>query len=177
MSAFESEARKHGRQHSIVTLQEHLDVFLHTYIPTRGQSKSEDLLDEPLTEIGLLQQAGERRVGAVGRYEPVYVFRREAKPEITKSLFEFCLNDYWERWHPQESTLTFRDIAYAEGSIGQVFKLPEDDIRARLEAYVMSPVDSLFEYQPSFIQGSIRRRDVATRDFLRSVYQSETSNS
>lgn len=65
---WEHEARQRALTLSTVTLQQHLDVFLHTYVPSRGTAKSEDFLDEPLTELCLLQYAGERRVGASGRY-------------------------------------------------------------------------------------------------------------
>ena len=34
--AFEKESEVHGKKRSLVTLREHFDVFLHTYLPTRG---------------------------------------------------------------------------------------------------------------------------------------------
>ena len=80
-----------------------------------------------MAELELLQVVGERRVDGSGRREPVYAFRREAKPDITPALFEYCLNYYWENRHAGEATLTYRDVAFAPGSIGQILKLPEDD--------------------------------------------------
>jgi hypothetical protein len=159
-----------------VTLAQQLDVFLHTYIPTRGvKSAFEDWLDCPLAELELLHRVGERRVDGSGRHEPVYAFRREAKPEITMALLEYCLDDYWRRRHAREATLTYRDVATAPGSIGQVFKLPEDDIRTRLDACALIDSQRPFGYQPSAVQGLVSRRDVGDRDFLAAVYAEEVN--
>ena len=59
-------------------------------------------------------------------------------------------------------------------SVGQVFKLPEDDVRSRLDAYAITDSAAPFRYQPSAVQGLIFRRDQGTRDFLAAVYEQET---
>ena len=124
----------------------------------------------------MIQSVGERRVDGSGRREPVYAFRREAKPEITTALFEYCLDDYWQRCHPGEATLTYRDVAIAPGGIGQLFKLPEDDIRARLDVYAIPDTPRPFKYQPSAVQGLLSRRAVDHWDFLATVYAQEVSS-
>jgi hypothetical protein len=137
MKALEKEVTRHEVAFSPATLDQHLATFLHTYVPTRGRKGDvqEDNLDCPLVELNLLQKVGERELDrASGRREPVYVFRREEKRDITAELFVYCLNDFWCKHHGGEETLTFRDIAHGHGSPGQIFKLPEDDIRERLEA-------------------------------------------
>lgn len=169
--AFKREGEKLGYAHSLATLGQHLDVFLHTYVPSRAKTAVEESLDGPLVELALLEQAGQRRAGLIGPAEPVYVFRREAKPEITKEVFEYCLNNYWSQWHGAEKTLTFRDIAVTECSIGQVFKLPEDDLRARLEAYASPTPELRFEYRPSAVQGLVTRSHSDEYDFLSAVYE------
>ncbi|MDE0078181.1 MAG: DUF4007 family protein [Caldilineaceae bacterium] len=177
LGAFKRESRRLNKSRSEVTLGEHLDIFLHTYVPKGGNARpSEESLDCPLAELELLQVVGDRRVDGSGRREPVYAFRREAKPDITMALFEYCLNDYWENRFAEEATLTYRDVAFAPGSIGQIFKLPEDDIRARLDAYTMPDSGLPFVYQPSAVQGLISRRDTRIRDFLTAVYIGEDSN-
>lgn len=175
LAAFVRESRRLNVSHSDVTLGQHLDVFLHTYLPVRGaRSAFEDSLDCPLAELELLLHVGERREDGTGRREPVYAFRREAKPEIPLPLFEYCLHDYWRR-HQTEATLTFRDIATARGSIGQVFKLPEEDIRTRLDVYTISDSLRPFNYLPSAVQGFVSRRDVEPRDYLAAVYVEEVT--
>ena len=171
------EARRLSVPHSVVTLGIHLDVFLHTYIPTRtAKGGLEQSLDSPLAELELLHQVGERRADGSGRREPVYAFRREAKPEVTTALFEYCLDDYWRRHRVGEATLAYRDVATAPRSIGQVFKLPEDDVRCRLDTYALTGSPVPFGYQPSAVQGLVFRRDNGVHDFLAAVYAEELTS-
>ena len=174
LAAFIRESRQLNLSHSEVTLGQHLDVFLHTYVSTRGaKGILEESLDCPLAELELLQVVGERRVDSTGRREPVYAFRRETKPDITMALFEYCLDDYWRRRHAGEATLTYRDVAIAPGSLGQLLKLPEDDIRTRLDVYAVPDARRPFSYQPSAVQGLVTRRDVRSRNFLATLYREE----
>jgi hypothetical protein len=91
LAAFTRESMKLGYAHSAITLSQHLDAFLHTYYPARSASVGvEDSLDGPLVELALLQPIGERK-GENGRWETVFALRREAKPDITPALFDYCL--------------------------------------------------------------------------------------
>ena len=56
LKAFAKETDGLSKRLSSVTLQQHFQVFLHTYVPARGQKEeiSEDNLDCPLTELELL---------------------------------------------------------------------------------------------------------------------------
>lgn len=160
VAAFMRESERMGHRHSEVTLAQHFDVFLHTYTRTRGSAAGEDSLDGPLVELALVQHVGDRKVGDVARREPVYSFRREQKPDISQGLFAYCVNDFWNQWHPGEATLTYRDVAMAECSVGQVFKLPEEDVRSRLEAFAHT-ASVPFRYQPSAVQGLLHRTSQA----------------
>lgn len=174
LTALRRETRRLSAPHSDVTLGIHLDVFLHTYIPTRAaKGGPEQALDSPLAELELLHQVGDRRAGGSGRREPSYAFRREPKLEVTTALFEYCLDDYWRRYKESDATIAFRDVAMAPFSVGQVFKLPEDDVRCRLDVYALADSPTPFRYQPSAVQGLIFRRDGGTRDFLAAVYAQE----
>ena len=135
LAAFTDEAKRTDKRLSPVTFEDHFATFLHTYIPTRGKKGSvmEDNLDCPLVELELIQEVGERAHADSNRREPIYSFRIEEKPEISPELFIYCLDDYWIKYHQNEKTLSFRDVAVGAGSPGQVFKLPEQDIRERLE--------------------------------------------
>ena len=92
VNAFEKETNSQGKNLSKVTLKEHFNVFLHTYVPTRGQKGDilEDDLDCPLIELDLVRQVGERiSDGQNGKREPVYAFNRDYKP--TNQSNAFCL--------------------------------------------------------------------------------------
>ena len=160
IKALHKEAASQDEVLSPVTIDQHWDTFLHSYFPTRGRKGEvqEDNLDSPLTELELIIRVGERPIdNRAGRAEPVYAFRREVKPDITPELFVYALNDFWNRWHENEGTMTFREIAHGHGSPGQVFKLPEDDVRGRLEALARQTKD-YFAYAESANQQTVRRQ-------------------
>jgi hypothetical protein len=175
---FEQEAMAMERRLSPVTLAQHFDTFLHTYVPTRSRKGDiqEDNLDCPLVELELIQKVGERDMGS-GRREPLYAFRRESKPDITPPLFIYCLQDFWSKWRNTEKTLTFRDVAIAYNSPGQIFKLPEWDIRERLDA-MGAKSEEAFHYHESAAQQHISRNDsfnLTNLDFLAQIYEPEAA--
>ena len=148
INAFTKETERLERPLSAFTKEQHFDIFLHTYLPVRARKEGvvlEDTLDCPLTELGLISSAGERIVSDSGKWEPVYEFRQGAKQEITPALFIYCLFDFWRNNRYQEATLSFRDISTVHGSIGQIFKLSEPDVRNRLES-LSNDSGGMFEY-------------------------------
>jgi hypothetical protein len=174
LKAFYKEAERQGRKLSTVTLDQHFDTFLHTYIPTRSRKGDiqEDNLDSPLVELELIQKVGERKLDGTGKRETVYAFRRESKPEITPELFAFCLNDFWAKHHSKEKTITFREVSVGRGSPGQIFKLPEKELRERLET-LESDSGGTFRFQESASLQHVIRVDSTDQDFLGAVYKSE----
>jgi hypothetical protein len=164
--------KKQERPLSDVTLEQHFDTFLHSYVPTRSRKGEiqEDNLDCPLVELELLQPVGERKVDGSGKRETIYTFRREEKPEITAELFAYCLDDYWRRHRPAEKTLPFRDVAFGDGSPGQIFQLPEWDIRQRLET-IFAATGGLFRYSESAAQQQVSREKSHSVNLLAAVYE------
>lgn len=166
------EALRQDAELSPVTIEQHFETFLHSYIPTRGRKGEvlEDNLDCPLIELELLVRVGERPTDK-GRVEPIYVFRREEKPEISAELFTYCLNDFWNKRHPTEQTLSFREVAHGHGGPGQIFKLPEDDVRTRLEQLTRQ-ANSGFSYAESAnLQQIHRRENRAEMQLLKQIYR------
>lgn len=175
LRVFRQEANRLDRTLADITLEQHFDTFLHTYIPTRS-SKSliqEDSLDCPLVELNLIQRIGERRLNSSGKSETIYAFRREPKPEITPGLFIYCLADFWTARRPYEETLSFRDAALAPGSPGQVFKMPEWEIRERLET-LEEDSRGIYQYRESAAFERINRLALLSSISLDTVYQSHT---
>lgn len=160
IQAFRKAADKEARPPSDVTLEQHFDTFLHTYVPTRSRKGEirEENLDCPLVELEFITPVGERRIDGTGKREPIYAFRMEDKPDITPELFAFALDDYWNMRRSTEKTLTFKDIAFGHGSPGQVFKLPEWSVRERLEA-ISADASGPFHYSESATQQQISRRE------------------
>jgi hypothetical protein len=165
-----------GRSLSPITLTQHYDMFIHSYVPKHhgGGTIQEDMLDCPLIELALVQKISERTTTNTNRREAIYAFRREEKPEITAPLFAYALFAFWHKHASSEQTLRLRDIAFASDSPGQVFKLSEWDIRQRLLSIEDDP-DSLFSYQESAALQQLIRRDAFARasehDVLAAIYK------
>ncbi len=173
LRAFQKEAERHERTLSPVTLEQHFDIFLHTYIPTRSPKGEilEDNLDCPLVELELIQTVGERKLES-GKRETIFAFRREEKPEISAALFHYCLDDFWNKRRPHEKTISFRDVSVSAGSPGQIFKLPEWNLRERLEL-IEKESKGAFVYQESAGMQRITRSGLSQKELLERIYASE----
>ena len=172
---FGEQAKKLERKLSSVTLEQHFDTFLHTYVPTRSKKGDiqEDNLDCPLVELELIHRLGDREAGRTGRREPIFAFRRDSKNDVSPQLFAFCLDDFWRKRRPNESALTFRDVAIGHGSPGQIFKLPEWDIRLRLDA-IDSDSDGVFQFEETAALQRITRKRVSDPNSLfREIFDCE----
>lgn len=161
-----------SRKATEVTLAQHFDVFLHTYVPTtaRKGEVQEDNLDSPLTELSLLARSGERR-GQDGRREAIYAFSNEHKPEISDQLFYYCLDSFWTRHHNEEKTLPLRQVQIGNGGPGLAFRLPEDDVRERVRRIAESSGGAL-QFQESLVLNQLIRVRPQSRDLLAGIYAS-----
>lgn len=132
LQAFQAESDTYVRPLSEVTLRQHLDVFLRTYVASEKMEKQipEDMLDSPLSSLGLIRRLGERR-GDQGR-DPLFLIDVRRKNSISNGLFRFCLHDWWNRFATYEATVLFSDVAFGRCSPGRVFRMPEAEIRDRL---------------------------------------------
>jgi hypothetical protein len=174
LAAFMQEAVRMEKTLSEVTLAQHFDTFLHTYVPTRSSKGEvrEDNLDSPLVELDLIRKIGEKRSEDGGKSEAVYAFNRESKYSITPELFVYCVDDYWQSRAPNEETLSFRDLAVSIGSVGQIFKLPEADIRERL-VNIHEDSKGVFAYRESAAISHLIRDRSKTLEPLSLVYETE----
>ena len=156
LKSFERESGRLEQPHSSITLAQHLDIFLHTYLPSKSGASVEDSLDGPLADLGLLEVVGQTR-GEGGRREPTYSFRRGRKPEISPAVFRFVVEDYWQKRRPDEGTISLRELCVGDCSPGRILMLSEDDVRLRLEAAQEEGENRSFDYLPSAIDGRIVR--------------------
>ena len=148
-----------GRDLSGVTLRQHFDVFVRTYVhgETSGpRSTPEETLDSPLTTIGLLRENGERKLPS-GKRDTIYRINNGPKPSLSTKTFRYCLHEWWERAHPHDSSLTVRQVSHSEDSPGRVFRLPETSIYKILTDLAKS-FPKEFELVESQSQRAIRRK-------------------
>ena len=176
VSALQKEVAKSDEGPSLVTIDQHWDTFLHSYFPTRGRKGDvqEDNLDSPLTELTLIIRIGERPLDRPeGRAESIYAFRREDKPEITPELFIYALDDFWNERHSGEKTLSFRQVAHGHGSPGQVFKIPEHDVRDRLDS-ISKATGGFFSFSDSSqVPVVTRNGEIESIDLLSDIFEKE----
>jgi hypothetical protein len=179
VKALRKETLKQGERLSLATVSQHFEAFLHTYVPTRGRKGlvQEDNLDCPLVELALIVKVGEREIDqSSGRREVIFAFRREEKPEISPELFLYCLTSFWRERHTTEETLSFREVAHGHGSPGQIFKLPEDDVRVRLDAFNQLP-SAGFTYSESSNLQQVKRTNFQDEiELLKRIYKPHARN-
>jgi hypothetical protein len=160
------------------SLEQLYEVFLHSYVPTRGQKGDvrEDSLDCPLVELGLLQPNGFTQSALYpGRVEPKYVFRREEKTEISHALFAYCLDEFWRSRFSEEQSMSLHAIVSGHGSPGQVFKIPEGDIRTRLLA-LKHQTNGLLRFEESAVIPRVVRQSYLQPPLsLEAVYHQEAA--
>jgi len=101
------------------TIERDVDCLLRTYLPSDPDKRfsREELLDCPLTELGLIRRSGER---------DTFTFLRGAHESLPLAVFAFALLSFWQEIAPRSNTLRFDQIAFLPGSPGQVFKLSEN---------------------------------------------------
>ena len=123
-----------GRDLSSVTLRQHFEIFIRTYVEgeTSGpRAIPEETLDSPLTPLRLVRESGYRKHPS-GRRETTYRIMTGPKPSLSPKTFRYCLHQWWNQNHPNESSLTVRQIAHDKDSPGRCFRLPETAIHKLL---------------------------------------------
>jgi uncharacterized protein DUF4007 len=156
------------------SLEQLYEVFLHSYVPTRGRKGEvrEDNLDCPLVELELLRSTGFTNSALnPGRLEAKYAFRTEDKPEIGSALFAFCLLEFWkDHFGSSEQSIPFHSIAFGHGSPGQVFKIPEVDVRTRLFT-IEKQTDGFFTFEESAAIPRVVRHEEKEAPSLATIYE------
>ncbi|MBV1686365.1 DUF4007 family protein [Novosphingobium sp. G106] len=149
LAEMRSEGERLGYEHSDVTLLQHADAFLHSYVGSLTSTSPEDTLDGPLVDLGLVRRLGRRRGGA-DRMEPVFALGRVSIDEVGPSVVDYAIADFWQNRRSSETMVTFRDLAHAEGSPGATLRLEAEDLRDHLERS-----KALWSYRPSGDAGSV----------------------
>lgn len=132
LAEMRAEGERLGFEHSDVTLLQHADAFLHTYLGSLNPSSPEDALDGPLVDLGILRRLGRRR-GGTERIEPVFALDRVPLAQIGGPVVDYAIASYWHARRAGEAVVTFRDLAYGEGSPGATLRLEAEDLRDHLE--------------------------------------------
>ena len=149
LAELRTESEQMGFELSDATLLQHADIFLHSYLGSLSSVSPEDTLDGPLVDLGLLRRLGRKRGGA-DRTETVFTLNRVSVADIGPAVIDYVISSFWSARRSGESTVTFRDLAHAEGSPGATLRLHTEELREHLERQTR-----LWVYRPSGDVGSI----------------------
>jgi len=117
-------------------------------------------------ELELIQKIGERELGG-GRREPLYAFRREEKRDIGPSFSIIAFGTSGPSDERQRRHCLYGHSCRPR-SPGQIFKLPEWDIRERVESIEQSSGGGAY-YHESSSEPQIRRHGVVEHTWRRSL--------
>jgi hypothetical protein len=109
------------------SLKKDARCFIRTYLPAREGSRkalSEDFLDCPLSQLGLLRE---------GISPGQYRFHVGEHRNLPLELFAYTLYRFRERLHPEEVVLTLEDLRWAPLSPGRLLCLDNRALLERLE--------------------------------------------
>lgn len=139
---------------SELTLKRDIDCFLRTYVSkSNNQGKiSEDTLESPLAELGLINTLNKRDL-----FQPA----RGSKESLTNGVFLLVLHDFWSRNWKNQTSVSIESLVYDAGSPGRIFLLDEDAVLEK--AYDISTLGLGIEWTESS----------GLRQFIRSVELNE----
>ena len=159
------ESEQIGFELSDATLLQHADIFLHSYLGSLSSVSPEDTLDGPMVDLGLMRRLGRKRGGA-DRTETVFTLTRVPVHDIGPAVIDYAISSFWSARRSQESSVTFRDLAHAEGSPGATLRLHTDELREHLERQTR-----LWTYRPSGDAGTVTSNlPIAPDARLREIY-------
>lgn len=107
------------------TVKNDVACFIRTYVPQQsaGLAGDDDVLESPLTELGLIKAIGKRNG---------FRFVRGPKSTLGDGVFVYALLDFWSRYSKNAATLSFEAIAHEPGGPGRVFLFDADEVAERL---------------------------------------------
>ena len=135
------------------TAKRDVDCLLHTYSAgaRAGTVAAEEALDCPLQMLGLIQPMLDHR----------FQFDIGPKRSLPGPVVDYALTAFWQWWSPMSPALSVRDIVYAEGSPGLVFKLDEDSVLEYLDGLGARTHGALAFEDAVLERQVVRQRDLA----------------
>lgn len=162
-----------GKKLSSVTLKQHLDIFLKTYVHSHSpaaRATPEDALDSPLTSLSLIKPSGDRRLPG-GKREALYQINQSACKSLKSETFRYCLHHWWDKHRSSESTATLREIALSGQSPGKCFRMPETSVYEMVKL-VVNQFPEEFELRDSQSQRVLTRKTtIGEKALLETIYR------
>lgn len=173
LEIFDRESDRGGKKHSAVTLKQHLDIFLKTYVHSHSpaaRATPEDALDSPLTSLSLIRPSGNRRLPS-GKREILYQVNQSACKTLKPETFRYCLHHWWSKNKSSESTATLREVALSGQSPGRCFRMPETSVYEMVKL-VVNQFPEEFELHDSQSQRVLtRKKSIGEKALLETIYR------
>ena len=148
---------------SKVTIKRDVECFLRSYVPAQQVKFSDDTFEPALVPLGLIRPISSK----------AFEFRKGAKPTLPDGILLFALTEFWERYAPNQNTLSVEALTYEPGSPGRVFKLDEASLVARLAQIEQSSDGAYLWTDTAGVRNVARRSSKAgPMEFLASAYDS-----
>jgi hypothetical protein len=146
------------------TVERDVDCFLRTYVPSDPDKRlsREELLDCPLTELGLIRRSGTPNT---------FTFIRNKHDSLPDEVFAYCLLIFWSGRPSNSESLRFDEIAFAAGSPGQIFKLTENAIVDRLHTLSSLTRNAIRYDDTAGLRQVLRHDNVEPLSLLRNHYR------
>jgi hypothetical protein len=152
-----------GKQVAPSSLKRDVDCFLRTYVASRHSRSefTEDSLDCPLIELGLITQSADSQM---------FRFRRGPQQGLPDGILIYAILAFWELFSPQSETLALNDLVRNPGSPGSLFKIDESSLAERLER-VESLTDGALSYgETAGLRQLYRRKPLEPNELLSEAF-------
>jgi len=116
------------------TIDQHIAVFLSSYIGQLGDAKASDADDgvwSPFQELNLIQQ----RSSDSG--ELIYSVEDISPLGLTARAYLYCIREYWLRNFADKRVVALSALTSADGSPGCIFRFSDEDSRQLLHGVSM----------------------------------------
>lgn len=143
---------------SPATVKRDVECFVRTYAarPPSASATGEDMLESPLTELGLIQATGKK---------DGFQIVRGPKGSLGEGVFAFALIDFWSRYS-DSNTLSFEAVAHEPGSPGRIFLLDENELAERLSEIEETTAGAIQWSETAGLKQLIRHASLAADDAL-----------
>ncbi len=141
------------------TIRRDVECFIRTYSSRFDANRlaSEDSLESPLIELGLIRPTGKR---------DGFRLARGPKTNLYPGIFAYALQQFWPTYTSQD-TLSFEALAYEPGSPARVFLLDENDLMDHIHQVEDITGGRISWSETAGLRQLIRTKEISEKDQLK----------
>ena len=164
-----SSEREDWRDVAEATIKRDVECLVRTYVnkPSRSESFSEEQIESPLAELGLIHPMYKN---------DTFQIRRGNQPSLGDGIFMYALIDFWQNYTAEARTLSLESITYEACSPGRILCLDEDAVAERLYRIDRSSNQTLTWSETAGLRQVIANKEIGKLrpiDFLKIDYETQ----